>query len=634
MDPDLFRARATRFEALARRHRTLYRILLLLLVALGYAYVLVVLGTVLFLTLILVGALLAVTRNPVGAVRLLGPVGELSLRVGRALWVRVDPPDGVPVTATHAPQLFRVIDELRQALRTRPVHVVLITDEVNASMMQAPRLGIFGWHRNYLQLGLPLLQGLSPGQARAVVAHELAHLSRRHSRMSVLAYRVRETWHRLVGRLAEDGQNPSGVFGAFFRWYVPFFDAFTLVEKRENELEADRLAAAAAGAGESAAALARLAVLDRHESEVFWPSFTSLAAEHAAPPHGPFALRLVAADSGRASGWLRERLEEPDDAFNTHPSLRTRLEALGMREPPPSALEPPERSAADLWLGPLHGALAERLDQRWIELAREGWAREHHEVRAQRERLDELDRLAQGGSLDLDRALERVCLMERHRCGVDVAPLYAELAAVAPGHVAVRYHCGRVLLEQGDEAGLAHLQAAAGMDPGFVVRSAEAAFPFLLAHGRTDEARAWRSRAEAVQRENNAAHQERRFLRRRETMAPHAAGPEEVERLRALLETFPAVRAAYLVLRVLRYRPDVPEHILVLDLGRPRRIGGRTAASLRGLAPAIDFMGGVWVVDGKVAGRGRKAKRVPGALIYRWDRRRGSVPAAELALAG
>ncbi|HEX8245318.1 MAG TPA: M48 family metalloprotease, partial [Longimicrobium sp.] len=632
MDPDLFRQRAARCEALARRHRTLYRLLLVLLVALGYAYVLVVLGSALLLALGVVGLLLAVTRNPVGAVRVLGPVGEFSMRVGRALWVRVDPPEGIPVTAAQAPQLFAMIGELRRTLRTRPVHVVLVSGEVNAGMMQVPRLGIFGWHRNYLQLGLPLLQGLSSEQARAVVAHELAHLSARHSRRTVWVYRVRQTWHRLAGRLAEDGQRPSGIFGAFFRWYVPFFDAFTLVESRENELEADRLAASAAGRGAMAAALARVAVLDRYDSDVFWPSFTALVADHPAPPHGPLAVRQVAADE-RASHWLRERLEEPNDAFQTHPQLGTRLQALEAGEMPPEALGAPERSAAELWLGPLQDALSEQLDRAWIAAAREGWARQHHEIRAGRERLDELDRLAGAGSLDAARALERTWLLEQHRKEVDVLPLYADLAAAAPGAAAVRYHLGRVLLARGDEAGLAHLQAAA-MERELVLPASEAAYGFLLARGRTGEARAWLSRAQEAQREDSAAREERRALKPNEAVLPHAAGPQEVERLRALLETFPAVRAAYLVRRVVRHRPDLPSHILVLDLGGwLRRNKHTTAAAVNGIAQRIDFLGHVWVVAGHDAGRSRKASRVPGALIYRWDRSRGSVPAAELALA-
>ncbi|HKP76542.1 MAG TPA: M48 family metallopeptidase, partial [Longimicrobiaceae bacterium] len=328
MDPYLFRERSARFERLARRSRVLYRALLVLLVALGYVYLAVVVGSIAFL-LLLVLLLVVASRNVFAAARLLGPAGSFSARVGRALWVRIDPPDGLRVTPEQAPALFAAVEEVRRALRTRRVHTVLLTSEVNASLAQVPRLGILGWHRNYLSLGLPLLQGLSPEHARAVVAHELAHLSRQHSRMGGWVHRVMETWHRLVERVEENAR-PKGALGAFFRWYVPFLDAFTRVESRASELEADALAARVVGADALGAALARTAVISRYHNEVFWPWFEARTAERPVPFHGPFAARTMAPAPDAGAAWVQESLAKPDNPFFSHPELRTRLDALGV----------------------------------------------------------------------------------------------------------------------------------------------------------------------------------------------------------------------------------------------------------------------------------------------------------------
>jgi len=629
MDPYLFRARAERFERLARRSRALYRIILVLLVVLGYAYLLVVVGSVGLMLLLLLVLVLA-TRNVFAAWRLLGPAADFSGRVARALWVRIEPPTGIAVTAEQAPALFAVVEELRRALRASRVHVVLITNEVNAQMMQVPRLGILGWQRNYLSLGLPLLMGFSPEHARAVVAHELAHLSRRHSRMGVRTFRVVESWRRLMARV-EDGERPSGVLGAFFRWYVPFLDAFTRVESRENEREADALAASVAGRETLGASLARSAVLTRHESDTFWPWFASLADEHPAPPYGPFAARPLAPGCDCADAWLRERLAEPESPFDTHPELLARLEALGIEELAGDDLAAPGTSAADVWLGELRHALAEQMDRGWLEKAKEGWAHRHQATRAARERLRELDQAVADGGLDLDGRIERACLVEQYRDGGEAIDLYAALAAEAPEHAEARYHFGRALLFTGDEAGLAHLQAAAERERGLVVPSANAAFPFLVAHGRIDEAHAWRDRANEEEMENAAAAEERRFLDRRAPLAPHEASPAEVEHLRGLLEAFPSVRAAYLVRRVFRYRADVPAHLVVLDLGRSPN-AEVVERSVHGLAGQLRFKGNVWVQVPKRR-RIRQAKRIPGALVYRWDRSLGSLPLAQLAIA-
>ncbi|HKP74638.1 MAG TPA: hypothetical protein VJT67_03810, partial [Longimicrobiaceae bacterium] len=178
--------------------------------------------------------------------------------------------------------------------------------------------------------------------------------------------------------------------------------------------------------------------------------------------------------------------------------------------------------------------------------------------------------------------------------------------------------------------GMAHVEAAAAMDRDLVVPAANAAFPFLVACGRVDDARAWRLRALEEEMENAAAAQERRHLHPREPLAPHEASPAEVERLAALLDTFPVVRAAYLVRRALRYRPDVPAHLLVLDVGRypDEKLG----ALVRAIAARLELADEAWVEAPKRR-RIRQAKRIAGSEVYRCDPgpRRWRLPGFALA---
>ena len=78
---------------------------------------------------------------------------------------------------------------------------VLITDELNAAILQLPSLGIFGWHRNYLMIDLPLMKSLTREQFKAVLAHELSHLAKGHGIESHSIYRQRLRWSRLVAVL-------------------------------------------------------------------------------------------------------------------------------------------------------------------------------------------------------------------------------------------------------------------------------------------------------------------------------------------------------------------------------------------------------------------------------------------------
>src|SRR5205823_13020013 len=162
------------------------------------------------------------------------------------------------------------------------LHRVLLDDRVNAGVVQIPRAaGLLG-SQNYLVLGLPYLLALTPDELRAVTAHELGHLSRRHGRFGSFVYRVRATWWQLLEALEERRSVWTGVIRRFFEWYVPYFNAYTLPVARAHEFEADDAAAHAAGREAAAASLASGLLAARWIEESFWPTVYRSAAERAA----------------------------------------------------------------------------------------------------------------------------------------------------------------------------------------------------------------------------------------------------------------------------------------------------------------------------------------------------------------
>src|ERR1041385_6432264 len=156
-----------------------------------------------FLVLLLAGAFFAVMFwADLGGKILCGLLGSLILFGGgwavlKALLIRIPAPKGAPVTRAEAPALFALLDDLRAQLRSVPFHHVLVVPEHNAAVVQVPRLGVLGWSRNYLLLGMPLLEAHSPEEVRAVLAHEFAHLSRAHGRFSHWIYRLRRSWENV-----------------------------------------------------------------------------------------------------------------------------------------------------------------------------------------------------------------------------------------------------------------------------------------------------------------------------------------------------------------------------------------------------------------------------------------------------
>jgi Zn-dependent protease with chaperone function len=156
------------------------------IIAIGYAGFLawfVLLGVV-------AGAFFAgsVTIDSAGGLVLLALGGVIFafgvVQAFQLLWVSFEPAPGHRLMKSEAPELFRLLAELRSSYRAVRVHQVILTYDFNASVQQVPRLGPFGWPRNVLHIGLPLAETLSRVEFEAVLAHEFGHLSAKDGRFS------------------------------------------------------------------------------------------------------------------------------------------------------------------------------------------------------------------------------------------------------------------------------------------------------------------------------------------------------------------------------------------------------------------------------------------------------------------
>jgi len=62
----------------------------------------------------------------------------------RALWMRLDAPEGQLLTAHEAPTLFEALERMRKKIHGPPIHAVYLDAEFNASIRQTPHWGLLG----------------------------------------------------------------------------------------------------------------------------------------------------------------------------------------------------------------------------------------------------------------------------------------------------------------------------------------------------------------------------------------------------------------------------------------------------------------------------------------------------------
>lgn len=590
MDAQTFQNFVARLERESAQAPRRYRAKVAALVLLGFAILALLLSAIGFGVLLLAGFSLAMLYTGGAALLVLLKFGKLLILLALPLWlmlrgglrmlfVRLPAPQGHAVTPEAAPALFAALERMRRSMNGPRFHHVLLVGEPNAAVAQRPAFGLVGWPRNYLLLGLPLLESLSPEEALAVVAHEYGHLAGSHGQFSAFVYRLRGTW----GTIQAYADHIQGWLGRLVtplvRWYAPYFNAYTFVLARADEYHADAASAELVGALHMARALKRVNVVGSRHSRFMEQTFERVRHDAAPPPDllSRWAEQAAQApDDGDARRWLGDALDRVGNVADTHPTLRARLAALPPSEEapeaPPPALE--GASAAAAWFGAGLDAARARLQSEWAAAVADGWEQRHAEVRQQRERRDALRAQAERTPAD---ELEMLRLSFQLEPEIDLRDALAAYNAAHADAPLALFLEGVARLDRDERAGLALLERAAELDPDATKAVCERAYAYLMRHQERDAADAcavrWRERdALEARRAHELGHVEPT-----DTLAEHGLDAEMVAAVRAKLVASARVDIAelYLARRVIAADARAAQWLIGVRLTRWARWRGR-----------------------------------------------------------
>ncbi len=582
-------------------------------VALGYAALAApVLAGLMFLA---AGVVLAIFHQGLVATLLAGLIAlfglALAVFVLGCLRVRFEPPEGLALEEEDHPELHRLLRELGDLAGGVRFHQVTLDPEMNASVVQNPRLGVFGWYRAHLVIGLPLMEALPLDELKAVLAHEIGHLTRADGKTCAWLHRTRETWERVVERFSRNGFFP--LFGDFFHWFWPRFSSRVLVLSRFSELAADQFAAQAVSPQALASGLRRLAVLGKRAESEFWEPLDRAVDEGSDLP-GDVMDRLSEVvrrpvEPEQAGAWLAEAMAVRTGSTDSHPRLAARLAALGMPEVPEDALPlslSGDTSSADRLLTPAFLDHARRHFSRiWLEEVREG--------RARRVRQQDLEQAA-----GTRKAWERIAALVRLDGLEKVQPEVMALLERHPAHSGALYLRGSHLAEKCDPQACEFLERAT-FDPTIASRAFEALERFHISHGREKEAALVKERALQHDLELRAALVERSRLSAGDSFFSHDLCESDHQALRELLAGEPAIARAWLATKEVRHFPRWPLMVIGLELSRNLSSSARRALDTR----LMHLWGGeayvmIFLVDDSMKPVLRALRRaVPDSEVYR-----------------
>ncbi|HYH07398.1 MAG TPA: M48 family metallopeptidase [Thermoanaerobaculia bacterium] len=468
-------------------------------IGLGYAIIATLLAIALLLTAGVVALILS--SQAWGLVVFLWIPVAFGFSLARALFVRMDAPQGRALRRHEAPRLFAILDEIRARVQVPRLDVVLITTDMNAAVVEMPRFGgLFGWRR-HLMIGLPMLIAMSPEEMKAILAHELGHLSAQHGRVAAWSWRVRLTWGTAVASMDARRGVTARVLQRIMHWYLEHLMLITLVLARRHELAADVASAKLTDRKTAARALAWSAVATQLLERRYWAPLWERVAVDPQPPANPLhdLLRRRAELFGEPhDDVLATELARKTAIDDTHPALRARLQHLGHTQPV-IGLDP--QCAADAFLGRTAAAVIAESDRIWRSFIRQQWQEQHRALAGAREQAaTELDLTAETNSLH-----ERAEALVQLARDAEALPIYEALLARDAKDARAAFHVGRILVQRGDLSGVTQLSNAMQLDWRVGSAACELVYAALRDKGYEKDAFAWAERYEQQQAAIEAA---------------------------------------------------------------------------------------------------------------------------------
>ncbi len=549
-----------------QRKKPNYQMRVAALAAVGYGYIGIICLS-LFSSLWMVRWLIEVTQHQTIAIDPRQLWVLFGLMAIATFWVQPVPLSDLEIYRGDFPELFSLIDELSDRLKAPKIHHIVINYDHNAAIYQTPHLGLQEWHHNYLVLGLPLLQSLSPEQFKATLAHELGHLANNDSSFTSYIYRVRRMWEQLTV------DNNLFIFQWFFRWYEPLIKAYSFVSVRDREYAADELAKRMTSPEIAASDLIQTYIYQHYLQEVFGRELDRQARLAQTPPVDVVTQMLTALrqplDPDTTQIWLGLLLGQATDTDDTHPCLSDRLAAVGCSSPKSWTYHPLLHTAAEHFFGDRLSDLAAELDLRWYDSRKAAWLRQYQQAQYQREYLNTLNFQAAQAPLSLNEATIQADLTTELDGELLALQLWQEILARSPDHPQANYQVGKALIDRGHFSGCVYLEQAIALDPDLVIPSCEQLHQFHAFQGDLKSAaiylewrqqhlpKQWRSKLE-------------RNLKDTDRFVPHNLEPDLISQIQHKLTKYPAIDQAYLVCKSMQIFPDRPLYILGIKIANSK----------------------------------------------------------------
>lgn len=283
----------------------------------------------------------------------------------KPMFLVFDKPKGIELE-NNTP-LFKIVNDLATKINAPKIKQIFLVSDLNA-YVSSYRTWSNPNKKHYLSIGLQMLSAINTEELKSIVAHELAHISKDHAGFSNFIYRIYVGLHHFECDFMMKGGGEDELENSFYGKFVRKLDDMSYSIKRDNEFQADELAAKFTSPEDTASALCRIYYTSNWLDENYWDKVWKNSWKYPAPPKGVIksaCQKIMQSSTADLSGNYDKVKITRTKKGDTHPSLKDRVKHLNTPLKLPKKIK--QKNLAIFTLGKQLKPYLDKIDKEWME---------------------------------------------------------------------------------------------------------------------------------------------------------------------------------------------------------------------------------------------------------------------------
>lgn len=408
---------------------------------------------------------------------ILGLIGSVII-ILKSLYIKLESPNEVTLNREEHPQLFKVIDSAIEMTKAPKLDEIYILDDANVRVTCL--LNGFGANgKNVLGIGIQVLKLLNEEEFKAVIIHELAHIYNDDTKVSSKISRRLTRWNEIVYRV-DEGDNiiKMILLLPFAKFYIEKLERYLDAMSQTKELLADKEVSKYMSVEIYAKATMKLEIMEEFLANPY--SKLEIRSSDEAPKNyfttlfEDFERELP----NRKEQWMNQIKKRISSIYDTHPSFKERMEALGIED---FNYDINFNDQSDDYKKEID-TLIEIKNKQWHKYWSDEWEEVTKEYKEQLEIIknykdtDDIEKIMEYGE-----ALEDLGEYEK------ALEFYKDIASKDKECAIAMYKVGQIMLMNNDEEGIEFIEKSVELDGSFFISAMGIITEYFLDNGMKEK---------------------------------------------------------------------------------------------------------------------------------------------------